>query len=124
MTECGARACSLRPRRSWRTGRPRSRASRRRSERSSPIHPPWPPLELVRPYILRRLKTDKAVIADLPDKTEVKAYCHLTRTQAALYQQAVKELATELDTKLRDADAIKRRGIVLAFLMRFKQICN
>jgi superfamily II DNA or RNA helicase len=88
-------------------------------------HNPYAPLrELVRPYILRRLKTDKTVIADLPDKTEVKAYCHLTRTQAALYQQAVKELATELGTKLRDADDIKRRGVVLAFLMRFKQICN
>jgi SNF2 family DNA or RNA helicase len=88
-------------------------------------HNPYAPLrELVRPYILRRLKTDKTVIADLPDKTEVKAYCQLTRTQAALYEQAVKELATELDTKLRDADDIKRRGVVLAFLMRFKQICN
>ena len=43
----------------------------------------------MRPYILRRLKTDKTVIADLPDKTEVKAFCHLTRKQAALYQQAV-----------------------------------
>jgi non-specific serine/threonine protein kinase len=87
-------------------------------------HNPYAPLrELVRPYILRRLKTDKAVIADLPDKTEMKAYCSLTRTQAALYQQAVKELATELDTKSRDDD-IKRRGVVLAFLMRFKQICN
>ncbi len=88
-------------------------------------HNPYGPLrELVRPYILRRLKTDKAVIVDLPDKTEVKAYCHLTRRQAALYQQAVKELATELATKLRDADDITRRGVVLAFLMRFKQICN
>jgi len=88
-------------------------------------HNPYAPLrELVRPYILRRLKTDKTVIADLPDKTELKAYCHLTRTQAALYQQAVKELATELDTALHDADDIKRRGVVLAFLMRFKQICN
>jgi non-specific serine/threonine protein kinase len=88
-------------------------------------HNPYAPLrELVRPYILRRLKTDKTVIADLPDKTEMKAYCHLTRRQAALYQQAVKELATELDTTLRDADDIRRRGVVLAFLMRFKQICN
>ena len=86
---------------------------------------PYAPLrDLVRPYILRRLKTDKTVIDDLPDKTEVKAYCHLTRTQAALYQQAVNELATELDTTLRDANDITRRGVVLAFLMRFKQICN
>jgi hypothetical protein len=76
--------------------------------------------ELVRPYILRRLKTDKSVIADLPDKTEMKAYCHLSPAQAALYQRAVKELAAALD----DAEGIGRKGVVLAFLMRFKQICN
>src|SRR5207248_3209704 len=74
----------------------------------------------VRPYILRRLKTDKAVIADLPDKTEVKAFCQLSRKQAALYEQSVKELATQL----KDAEGIQRKGLVLAFLMRFKQICN
>src|SRR5204862_825840 len=82
-----------------------------------PQNPYGPLRELVRPYILRRLKTDKAVIDDLPDKIEVKAYCHLTRTQAALYQQAVKELSDELHR----ADGIKRKGIVLASLMRFKQ---
>ena len=76
--------------------------------------------DLVRPYILRRLKTDKTVIADLPDKTEVKAFCPLTRTQAALYQQAVEDLADEIEA----GDGIDRRGVVLAFLMRFKQICN
>jgi len=75
---------------------------------------------LVQPYILRRLKTDKAVIDDLPDKTEVKAWCHLSPTQAALYQRAVKELEIALD----NADGMARRGVVLAFLMRFKQICN
>ncbi len=57
-------------------------------------HNSYGPLrELVRPYILRRLKTDKTVIADLPDKTEIKAFCQLSRKQAALYEQAVKELA-------------------------------
>ena len=76
--------------------------------------------ELVRPYILRRLKTDKSVIPDLPDKTELKAYCHLSPAQAALYQRAVKELAAALD----DVEGIGRKGVVLAFLMRFKQICN
>ncbi len=76
--------------------------------------------ELVRPYILRRLKTDKSVIADLPDKTELKAFCHLSPKQAALYQRAVKELAAELP----GAEDIGRKGVVLAFLMRFKQICN
>ncbi|MBI2961401.1 MAG: DEAD/DEAH box helicase [Betaproteobacteria bacterium] len=76
--------------------------------------------ELVRPYILRRLKTDKSVIVDLPDKTELKAYCALSAAQAALYQRAVKELAAELDR----SEGIRRKGVVLAFLMRFKQICN
>ena len=84
-------------------------------------HNPYGPLrELVRPYILRRLKTDKSIIADLPDKTEVKTFCPLSRKQAALYQQAVDDLADQLE----DVDGIKRRGIVLAFLMRLKQICN
>ena len=84
-------------------------------------HNPYAPLrELVRPYILRRLKTDKTVIADLPDKTEVKAFCQLSRKQAALYEQAVQELAEALD----GAHGIRRKGLVLSFLMRFKQICN
>jgi non-specific serine/threonine protein kinase len=76
--------------------------------------------ELVRPYILRRLKTDKTVISDLPDKTELKAFCSLSRQQAALYGQAVKDLAEQLAV----ATGIRRKGLVLAFLMRFKQICN
>ena len=84
-------------------------------------HNPYGPLrDLVRPYILRRLKTDRSVIADLPAKTEVKAFCPLTRTQAALYQRGVTELAAELAR----SDGLTRKGIVLAFLMRFKQICN
>ena len=84
-------------------------------------HGSYGPLrELVRPYILRRLKTDKTVISDLPDKTEIKAFCPLSRHQAALYEQAVRELAEQLD----DVEGIRRRGLVLAFLMRFKQICN
>jgi non-specific serine/threonine protein kinase len=76
--------------------------------------------ELVRPYILRRLKSDKRVIADLPDKTEVRAFCGLTKKQVALYQQAVEELREKLAT----SDGMKRRGAVLASLMRLKQICN
>jgi non-specific serine/threonine protein kinase len=76
--------------------------------------------ELVRPYILRRLKTDRTVIADLPEKTEVKAYCALGRRQAALYQESVEELAA----RVADTEGIQRRGLVLAFLVRLKQICN
>jgi non-specific serine/threonine protein kinase len=84
-------------------------------------HSPYEPLrDLVRPYILRRMKTDKSIIADLPDKTEMKAFCSLSRKQAALYQQAVEELARQLE----DVDGMQRKGMVLAFLMRLKQICN
>ena len=76
--------------------------------------------KLVQPYILRRLKTDKNVIADLPDKTEVNAYCLLSKHQAALYQQSVDEMKRVIG----ELSGMERRGAVLAFLMRFKQICN
>ena len=75
---------------------------------------------LVQPYILRRLKTDKSVISDLPDKSEVKAWCGLTKRQATLYQKNVNELARLLSS----VDGIKRRGLVLSYILRFKQICN
>jgi SNF2-related domain/SNF2 Helicase protein/Helicase conserved C-terminal domain len=85
-------------------------------------HVSYAPLRrLVQPYILRRLKTDKSIIADLPDKTEIKAFCHLTRKQAALYQAAVGELEESLK---QSGDGIARRGLVLSSLMRLKQICN
>jgi non-specific serine/threonine protein kinase len=81
----------------------------------------WAPLrELVRPYILRRLKTDRSVVPDLPDKTEIKAFCPLSRPQAAMYEQAVEEFAGQL----KKSEGIQRKGLVLSFLMRFKQICN
>jgi len=84
-------------------------------------HNPYGPLRsLVRPYILRRLKTDRSIIADLPDKTEMKAFCCLSRRQATIYEQSVRELAAQLER----SDGIQRKGIVLSFLMRLKQICN
>jgi hypothetical protein len=84
-------------------------------------HASYAPLRrLVQPYILRRLKSDRSIIADLPDKTEVKAYCGLSRAQAKLYGQAVDALAAQIGA----LDGIARRGAVLAFLLRFKQICN
>ena len=76
--------------------------------------------ELIRPYVLRRLKTDRSVIADLPDKTEIKTFCSLSRMQAALYEQSVKALEQQLEGR----EGIERRGLVLAFLVRLKQICN
>jgi len=75
---------------------------------------------LVKPWILRRLKSDKRIISDLPDKTEVTAWCTLHPVQAALYQHAVKELESALET----SEGIERKGLILSFLMRFKQICN
>jgi non-specific serine/threonine protein kinase len=76
---------------------------------------------LVNPYILRRLKSDKRIISDLPDKTEMQTYCTLTKQQVGLYQQAVNELAAKLESPL---EGINRRGLVMAYLLRFKQICN
>jgi superfamily II DNA or RNA helicase len=76
---------------------------------------------LIQPYLLRRLKTDRSIVADLPDKTEVKAFCLLSGPQAALYQKTVDELARAIEGLTQ---GIERRGLVLAYLMRFKQICN
>ena len=84
--------------------------------------PDFAPLrQLVRPYLLRRLKTDRTIISDLPDKTELTAFCALSKKQAALYEKNVHELAEKLEAA---EQGIQRRGLVLAFLMRFKQICN
>ncbi len=85
--------------------------------------PDFGPLrQLVRPYLLRRLKTDRRIIPDLPEKTEITAWCSLAKRQAALYQRSVDELGERLDELA--SDGIQRRGLVLAFLMRLKQICN
>ncbi|MGH8609575.1 MAG: DEAD/DEAH box helicase, partial [Gammaproteobacteria bacterium] len=101
-------------------GSPKAFTSYTKRLAERPTNPYGPLRDLVRPYLLRRLKTDRSVISDLPDKTEVKAYCPLSRKQAALYQEAVQTLAEAL----KNAEGIRRRGVVLAFLMRFKQICN
>jgi SNF2 family DNA or RNA helicase len=87
---------------------------RRDQDRYGPLR------RLVQPYILRRLKTDKSIIADLPDKTEVKTFCGLAKKQAALYARSVEDLARAL----HGVDGMKRRGLVLSYLLRFKQICN
>jgi len=75
---------------------------------------------LVQPYILRRLKTDRRVIDDLPEKVEVQAFCGLSKRQAAMYAKMVEELAQLLE----NVEGMKRRGAVLAYLLRFKQLCN
>ncbi len=75
---------------------------------------------LVQPYILRRLKTDRSIIRDLPDKIESVCYCTLSKPQVKLYSQCVQRLAETLES----ATGIERRGLILQSLMRFKQICN
>jgi SNF2 family DNA or RNA helicase len=76
--------------------------------------------KLVQPFILRRLKTDKTIIKDLPDKVEHKQYCNLTKEQASLYEVVVKDVLKQLET----AEGIARKGLILSTLMKLKQICN
>lgn len=75
---------------------------------------------LTRPFVLRRLKTDKSIIADLPEKVEMKVFCNLTREQASLYQATVDEMLE----KVENSEGIERRGLVLSTLMKLKQVCN
>ena len=75
---------------------------------------------LVRPFILRRLKTDPTVVTDLPSKVETREFAHLTSEQARLYEQCVKQMLGEVE----QTEGIRRRGLVLSALVRLKQICN
>lgn len=76
--------------------------------------------KMIQPFILRRLKTDKSIISDLPDKLEVNVYTDLSKKQVALYKQLIKQL----EEKLEISEGIERRGLILASIMKFKQICN
>jgi SNF2 family DNA or RNA helicase len=75
---------------------------------------------LVQPFILRRLKTDRSIIQDLPEKQEMTVFCGLSTEQAALYQTLVEESLVNIES----ADGIQRRGMILALLTRLKQVCN
>ncbi|MEV0088218.1 DEAD/DEAH box helicase [Saccharopolyspora sp. NPDC050642] len=72
------------------------------------------------PFVLRRLKTDPAIIDDLPDKIEMKQLCNLTAEQASLYQAVVDDMLARID----DSVGIERRGLVLATMSKLKQVCN
>ena len=76
--------------------------------------------KLVEPFILRRVKTDPAIIQDLPDKVEQKLFCNLTKEQASLYDAVVKDVEKQLQV----AEGMHRKGLILATLMKLKQICN
>ncbi len=75
---------------------------------------------MVAPFMLRRVKTDKKVIADLPEKLEKIDYVTMSKKQVVMYRKVV----AELEEKLQDADGMKRRGLVLATITKLKQICN
>ncbi|NMA48449.1 MAG: DEAD/DEAH box helicase family protein, partial [Tissierellia bacterium] len=76
--------------------------------------------KMIQPFMLRRLKTDKSIIVDLPDKLEIKAYTTLSKKQIALYKQLIEQISE----KLNETEGIGRKGLVLASIMKFKQICN
>lgn len=75
---------------------------------------------MVSPFILRRVKTDKSIINDLPDKLEEIEYVNMSKKQIVLYRKQV----SELEQKLMETTGIKRKGLVLSTIMRLKQICN
>ncbi len=76
--------------------------------------------KVISPYILRRLKTDKSVIRDLPDKVEMKTYADMSKKQVLLYSRLVDDIARIIE----ETDGIQRKGMILSALMKFKQICN
>jgi superfamily II DNA or RNA helicase len=76
--------------------------------------------KIIRPFLLRRVKTDKQIISDLPEKMIVKEFCPLTKEQVSLYEAAVQDMLE----KLSPLKGVARRGAVLITLMRLKQICN
>ena len=75
---------------------------------------------LVRPFILRRLKTDKSIIQDLPEKLEMNIFCSLSSMQADLYQNLVDSSLS----KIEESQGIKRHGLILTLLLKLKQLCN
>ena len=75
---------------------------------------------IISPYILRRLKTDKSVIKDLPEKTEMKTYAPLSKKQVLLYGKLVQDIRESI----LETEGIQRKGLILSSLMKFKQICN
>jgi len=75
--------------------------------------------KLVRPFILRRTKSDPAIISDLPEKIEMESIVHLTTEQAKLYQATLNDMLP----KLKSSDGLHRKGIVLSTITKLKQIC-
>ena len=81
---------------------------------------------LTRPFCLRRVKTDKSIISDLPDKQEMKVWCNLTPEQASLYQATVDDMLAQIEAAEAESgeQSMSRRGLVLATMAKLKQVCN
>ncbi|MBT6613660.1 MAG: DEAD/DEAH box helicase [Deltaproteobacteria bacterium] len=76
--------------------------------------------KLISPFLLRRLKTDKSIISDLPDKVEMKTWAPLSKKQVLLYKQTIDDIQETIE----NTAGIQRRGLILAALIKFKQLCN
>ena len=76
--------------------------------------------KMIQPFMLRRLKTDKTILSDLPEKMEINVYTTLSAKQTALYKQLIEQISRKIDT----VDGMERRGLVLSSITKFKQICN
>jgi len=75
---------------------------------------------IIRPYILRRMKTDKSIISDLPDKVEMKTFADLSKKQIVLY----KKIVLDIEKSIEKSEGIQRKGLILSALIKFKQLCN
>ncbi len=75
---------------------------------------------IISPFILRRLKTDRTIIRDLPEKMEMKVHCSLSEEQTTLYESIVRDMMMKIET----AEGMERRGLVLSTLTKLKQVCN
>ncbi len=91
---------------------------KRQSDQYAPLR------KLISPYIMRRMKTDKNIIDDLPSKTEMIQYCQLSQQQVKIYQNIISSLKKQLEAVQTEENPIHRQGIVLQTLMRLKQVCN
>jgi superfamily II DNA or RNA helicase len=76
--------------------------------------------KVVSPFILRRLKTDKSIISDLPDKVEVKTWAAMSKKQTVLYSEVINGIREAIE----NSEGIQRKGLILSALMKFKQLCN
>jgi len=81
---------------------------------------------IIQPFVLRRVKTDPTIIKDLPEKMEMKVYYNITKEQASLYEAVVAEMIERIEEldRTEESEGIERKGLVLATLMKLKQICN